>query len=642
MQNKQSTLATPLQNHLPRVAYDLGQKSIFSIPAGLITPFYACELNPGEKVKIGAEYLSRLRPLNTATFARMRQVVQYYFVPYAALYTYFPQMISRLRANDVFTSTQFTNNVGNQITTILPTFNPFQLVQDLSDAGYNDMHGIPILPTAMRYLDMLGYGSYGAFKEYVNNLDAEDPKSLPSRQYSAFRLAAFQKIYQDHFRQEAYEGHDPYSYNMDSLANHMRSIGAEPGSNYQALQMTEYPSKARTDILRDDLLSGFETANLVQPRYALYPRDYSTNIIPSGLYSIPTLIRGTLGNSPVIFGSTTSQVTVNRGGYNTVGVNTGNFSSQSNLATDPTYNAATARIASGYNATYGASGNSFSLASLRNAYAYERWAEVTRRAGKRYSDQMLAHFGFSAIDPMGAMDSIYIGGYSDRVEINQVLNTTSADNAAPLGDYGGQGAVNGMNGHKSFNFTAKQHGVIIGITYLLPIPDYRSNFVDPFCRKTTIDEYFLPEMDRLGYQLMLQSDVSFGTDNNYLSSVDVANSWVGWQPRYAEYKSKLDVAHLKYGDSDDISFQAYRIVKPDDQLFTERVVYGNDGTTIEAHYCYVTPRYFHVDPRCVNSIFVLQNESNDPSTDSLDMNIYTDCRVIRPMSRDGLPHTSLS
>ena len=63
-----------------------------------------------------------------------------------------------------------------------------------------------------------------------------------------------------------------------------------------------------------------------------------------------------------------------------------------------------------------------SALSIRATEYLQRWKEVVQFASKDYSDQMAAQFGIKAPEYMGN-HAHYIGGWSNVININEVLNT---------------------------------------------------------------------------------------------------------------------------------------------------------------------------------------------------------------------------
>src|SRR5699024_8432430 len=82
---------------------------------------------------------------------------------------------------------------------------------------------------------------------------------------------------------------------------------------------------------------------------------------------------------------------------------------------------------------------------LRKALKLQEYLELNARAGTRYVESILAHFGIHVGD-YRADRPVFIGGESTPVVISEILQNSSdnADTAQPLGTMGGHGyAVNG-------------------------------------------------------------------------------------------------------------------------------------------------------------------------------------------------------
>ena len=90
-----------------------------------------------------------------------------------------------------------------------------------------------------------------------------------------------------------------------------------------------------------------------------------------------------------------------------------------------------------------------SALSIRAAEYLQRWKEVVQFSSKDYSDQMAAQFGIKAPEYMGN-HSHYIGGWSNVININEVLNTNlEADNSQAVIAGKGVGSQSGHTDRKS-------------------------------------------------------------------------------------------------------------------------------------------------------------------------------------------------
>ena len=99
-----------------------------------------------------------------------------------------------------------------------------------------------------------------------------------------------------------------------------------------------------------------------------------------------------------------------------------------------------------------------SALSIRATEYLQRWKEVVQFASKDYSDQMRAQFGIEAPEYMGN-HAHYIGGWSNVININEVLNTNlEADGSQAV--IAGKG-VGSQSGHTLTYDCGAEHQVIM-------------------------------------------------------------------------------------------------------------------------------------------------------------------------------------
>ena len=68
--------------HLQRNVFDLSQNQVFSAKCGQLLPVFVEEVNPNESFQISSSSFLRTQPLNTASYARLTQRVDFFFVPF--------------------------------------------------------------------------------------------------------------------------------------------------------------------------------------------------------------------------------------------------------------------------------------------------------------------------------------------------------------------------------------------------------------------------------------------------------------------------------------------------------------------------------------------------------------------------------
>lgn len=115
--------------NLRKNVFDLSEKNLYSSSVGLLTPLLCRELNPGEKVQVSVNALTRSMPLNTAAFVRSRQYFHYFFVPFRQLWSGWDNFINSV---DYKTSSFPKDAIYSRI----PGIDLFKSIADLLEDGY--------------------------------------------------------------------------------------------------------------------------------------------------------------------------------------------------------------------------------------------------------------------------------------------------------------------------------------------------------------------------------------------------------------------------------------------------------------------------------------------------------------------------
>lgn len=87
---------TRLKNKVKKNAFDLSHRHMFTAEIGELLPVFVQWVNPNETFKIGYNGMTRTTPLQTAAFTRLRENIQYYFVPFQSLWKYFEGNINNM------------------------------------------------------------------------------------------------------------------------------------------------------------------------------------------------------------------------------------------------------------------------------------------------------------------------------------------------------------------------------------------------------------------------------------------------------------------------------------------------------------------------------------------------------------------
>lgn len=541
--------------NLQRNAFDLSFSSKFTASVGMLLPCFCKEVNPNEHFRINPQMFLRSVPMNSAAYVRLKQYTEFYFVPMRLLWRSFPQFIAG-------TSNEFSVAIedGSKFNNV-PTWDFATLLRVLNSTSGTDTCGYKFKYGTTRLLDLLGYGINVS---NVDSLIAANTTKAFNFKVSPFRMLAYQKIYSDFYRNSLYESINVESFNVDNVS---------PSSGIAA-----------------------QTADMMYLRYRDWKKDYFNVVSPS--FQGADFMSSRL--SPVTFPVAGTQVAKD-------------MLPLSSATQD--YQGMIGALGSGADKGVG-----FTISNLRSAYALDKMYRlmVSAKDGS-YSEQMKVRFGVDA--PNDDWKSKYIGGVDAPITVGEVEVTAdtydkSADSGSMAGTLFGKG-TSLSNGN--IDFTAKEHGIIMGIFSILPECDYDSDMIDPFNVKLSRSDYFVPEFADLGKQPTPLYQFKFTKDTD-MSKV------LGWNLRYAEYKTSVDSVHGVFtGDSPMTSTnQSYNAwVAPRNQPLVQ---YSN-GATVS---------FFKALPSVLNSVMVVPFNGTEQSDQFL-INANFNVQAIRPMSIYGEP-----
>lgn len=237
-----------------------------------------------------------------------------------------------------------------------------------------------------------------------------------------------------------------------------------------------------------------------------------------------------------------------------------------------------------------------SVNQLRAAFRLQEWFEKNARAGSRYIEQILSHFGVRVPDHRLQRPE-YLGGGKSPIVISEVLQTSQSD-TTPQGNLAGHGMSVG-NTH-SWNRSFQEHGFVIGIMSTLPRTSYQQGTRRHFFKETRY-ELAWPEFANLGEQELFQGELACQGGHE--------KDTFGYQARYSEYK------------------------------FIPSSVHGQMKETLEFWHM---GRIFETPP-VLNGEFVSSSPTHrvfavtDPSEHKLIVQIFNSIKAIRPLPYFGSP-----
>lgn len=633
-----------LKNKPSRNSFDLSHRNMFTAKVGELLPCFVQEINPGDSVKVTSSYFTRTAPLQSNAFTRLRENVQFFFVPYSALWKYFDSQVLNMtkNANGGDISRIASSLVGNQkVTTQMPCVNYKTLhayllkfinrtsVGSDGTVGSEFNRGCYRHAESAKLLQLLGYGNFPEQfanfkvkndKHNQSGLNFKDVTYKNSPYLSIFRLLAYHKICNDHYLYRQWQPYNASLCNVDYLTPNTSSL----------LNIDDALLSIPDDTIKADKL------NLLDMRFSNLPLDYFTGVLPTsqfGSESVVNLNLGQASGSASIKGSTGSDF----GRWNT---NDGVVvDPQSPLVVGTDKHVIDAHSSDGYHA-FGHShpfessvnintslSGSLSIIALRNALAAQKYKEIQLANDVDFQSQVYAHFGIKPVDKNE--NSIFIGGSSSMININEQINQNlSGDNKATYG------AAPQGNGSASIKYTAKTYGVVIGIYRCTPVLDYAHLGIDRTLFKTDASDFVIPEMDSIGMQQTFRCEVAAPAPYNDEfepfqvgdgTSPDMSETY-GYAPRYSEFKTSYD----RYNGAFCHSLKSWVTGINFDAIQNN---IWNTWAGINA------PNMFACRPDIVKNLFVVSS-TNNADDDQLYVGMVNMCYATRNLSRYGLPYSN--
>lgn len=570
-----------LKNNPSRNGFDLSRKLAFSAKISELLPVECIECLPGDKFKIRKQHFTRTLPVNTAAYTRIREYYDWFFVPTNLLWNKFNTFVTQMSdngqsaagiANNVsigqqhpyFTRTQ----IGSYLNLLSSDSTPSS--QKVNIFGYDRKH------CTEKLLDYLGYN---------NVLQSTLGKPL-NLTLNPFPLLAYQKIYQDFYRNSQWEQAYAPAWNLNYM------------TNAESMQIP---------VGEIDL----SVENMFDLRYCNWNKDYFFGVLPNSQYGSPASIdvdslSGSLRFSR--FGSLppveTSAVTTNSNGSLLAG---GSSSWLGELSPNVSQNVK----------------SSFTILALRQAEAAQKWAEITQSQQQDYKSQIEAHFGVNVSDAYSERCK-FIDGHVNNLDISEVINQSLTGDATA--DIKGKGVGVG-DGYISFD--TQVHGYLMCVYHAVPILDYQSSGIRRRNTKTMVTDYAIPEFDKTG---MIK--VPF-TELTALLPLDtwesLSDKYLGYAPQYYEYKTNYDEVKGAFVFG---GLQSW--VAP----FKDQVVFDYLQVMYENNIDSPTYQFFKINPDVLNPIFVNQitTDNYDFANDQFLINCSFDIKAVRNLDYNGLPY----
>lgn len=648
-----------LKNKTSKNSFDLSHRNLFTAKVGELIPCSVFELNPGDTINLDTSYFTRTAPLDSAAYTRLRENVQFFFVPYSQLWKYFDSQVMNMTStpNGADISRVASGLTSNsKITTQMPFVQYKALHEELTNqanAGIDSLTSVGSLKASLynngeyrwacsaKLLQMLGYGNFPEQNFDVSSgqshyaLDTFGASGSADTQLnlnlSIFRLLAYHKVCNDHYTYRQWQPYNAYLCNVDYLV---------PDKSGSLDISSLLPWKNN--------LSGKDNLTLLDMRFSNLPLDYFNGVLPTPQFGSESVVNlATSGSGSVTFNGDTGYQKVvfngtkvlDRGTHDPIGkqrfeeLRTNNDSNLIfNVGTSSAESWKTGVLVTDHSHPVSGSGSinnlssSLSILALRQATALQKYKEIQLANDSDFVSQIEAHFG---VTPKHSDTvSYFLGGASSMIDINPQVNSNLADwsqsnalKAAPIGQ--GQGKI---------KFTADTYGIVLGIYRCVPVLDYAHVGVDRTLLKTDASDFVIPELDSIGMQQSIVGEICMPSFHDGYSSVLQVKPTTsfGYAPRYSEYKTSFDRFNGEFCYSLNNWVTGLNLSRLRSLIFIDSS--SNNLVNVLA------PELFNCRPDLVKSIFLNQN-SFLTKDDNLFVGLVNMAYVIRRLSRYGLPYS---
>lgn len=566
-----------LKAHPERNAFDLSHNDVFSCAPGMLLPISCTEVLPNEHFEINPQIFLRTMPLNSAAFVRMRQHIEFFFVPMRVLSRQFQQFVvgTKYPVSALSTLNEFSGQ--------LPRITLATIRYWLYNVSGQDGLGVSMKQSSLRLFDLLGYGftSVRAIddKNYPNSYSGSGNITQASPSVNIFRLLAYQKVYQDFYRNPYWEPANAGSFNVDDY------FGKEFSYSSDLERLNE----------------------MFQMRYRNWTKDFFTSVQPS-FQGAPFVTR-----------------TVDMSNFMLDANGASPFAPSSVIAgTKSSIPNSNSSSVSALTASYSQGGRlAIPIHNIRAAFALDKLYRLQQQSGNgSYGEQIKNRFGFGGVHD--DWKATYLGGSSSPISIGEVIttaNTISSEDYSVVGQTGDiYGKASSVNDAK-ITFDTKEHGIIIGIFSVTPDADYNAFGIDPHNFKLNFEQFYQPEFDRLGHQPLNTYFLSCLSPNSTTNSTSWLQRVIGFQNRYLEYKTGFDKVHGQFCTGGSLS--AWTAPR-------------NTGLLFDVSGQAFNYNSLKVSPKILNSICSVTFDGND-KTDPILVDSHISIKAIRPMSVSDEP-----
>ena len=672
-----------LKNKVNRNAFDLSHRHMFTAQIGELLPVFTQWVNPNETFKIGYNGKTRTAALNTDAFTRIRENIQYYFVPFQSLWKYFEQQVNNMTKGDAgqnISKFASSSTEASSISTSMPYISYVDLASWL-ETMYN--HAVEAFSSyvgknSIDYLSAQGFKDFCAKSSGYSDVFICDgyrlcraAKLLMSLGYGNFSAVIqydifamgfeFLKTALDGWNLDDFKESD-YSLNLTSFE--ANSISHSP--NLSLFPLLAY-HKVCNDHYRNEKWQPFEpwTCNIdylgptdnmnaktfiktstftalitsiLDLENSNLPIDYFTSVLPRAQYGDESAVSVGLNKANALFRIKDAADNTKGAIFGGSSYTTGDSLQKANSAPVPVQDGYVASVSTastglqlvGFRGDLTADA-SMKISALRSATALQKYKEIQNSNDPDFAAQVLAHFGVKP--KVDSRTSVFIGGDDKTLSINPQVNTNFQNGGEPEIKAIGIGDLSA-----GCKFTSTTYGMIIGIYRAIPQLDYSHVGIDRNLFKTDASDFPIPELDSIGMQTLYRCELSaplLGLCKKLVpyekqtSSLDMSVTY-GYSPRFAELKSARDFYEGGFCGTYSTWVTGY------DQSFLS-AWRRNRGSASLNNYDSIED-LFKCRASLLYPIFVNQ-WSGTVNDDKLLIGSVNTCVAVRPFSMYGLPYS---
>lgn len=481
----------------PRHSYqDLSHTMKYSCDFGQLIPTSCFLLAPNEKIRIKSDFFARMAPMISPLMDGI-DIYNYVFAcPIRLIYADFNSFLTGGRFGDL--ASDYVMPLGNI---------------NLASDKYTNRAGVTY--NNVGYKDLFCAGSLADYLGFPTPITVSDFSNLKDITVDEWPFRVYHKIWNDYFRNQNVEDEE-YEYTDGNLAHdippqYMQLRYKNFNKDYftSALPFTQRGPAVEIPFEADVVYKSneFHPSKIVFPTGTAW-HENQTNM-DEKQYKIPDL----QGNSDV-----RDQL---------IGLTDVTTSENSLMGAAGAINNADSLAIGNISAT---------INNLRYAIALQQFQELNARAGSRYIEFVMAHYGATPQDAR-LQRAEYLGGSKTPIQVSAVVQQSqttidSDDNVSALGQLGGYGISTGSYDGIEF-YTSEEFTAIMVISCVMPHNSYLQGYPKHFKIRDRFD-LPIPMFAGLGDQPIEQEEVYFDmwSDNRDANNAKV----FGYTSRYNQFR----------------------------------------------------------------------------------------------------------